>query len=282
MDQTAFCQSLVRESDPDRFFATLFAPEAKRPALFALYAFNAEVSRVRDVISEPVPGEIRLTWWREVIEGAREVEAASHPVANSLLAAIGTYRLPREALVRLIEARVFDVYNDPMPTIVDLEGYAGDTSSALFQLASIILADGQDSGAADAAGHAGVAYSIVGLLRSLPLHASRQQLFLPADVMARHGVDRNLIFARKTDDSIRAAFSEMCALAHNHLQSAKEALSDVAKPVLPAYLPGSLIELYARQMERAGYDPLKGISEVSQWRKQIRLWQSARTGQPLG
>ncbi len=61
------CGRIVRENDPDRFFCTLFAPPAKREALFALYAFNHELARVAESVSEPMLGEIRLQWWREAL-----------------------------------------------------------------------------------------------------------------------------------------------------------------------------------------------------------------------
>ena len=79
------CAALVREADRDRYLATLFAPAEMREALMALYAFNIEISRVRDVAREPMPGEIRLQWWREVLSDERDGEAASHPVAAALM-----------------------------------------------------------------------------------------------------------------------------------------------------------------------------------------------------
>ncbi|MBN9067012.1 MAG: squalene/phytoene synthase family protein, partial [Rhizobiales bacterium] len=73
---------IVREGDRDRYLSVLFAAEAKRPALFTLYAFNVEVARVRDLIHEPMPGEIRLQWWRDAILG--EAPAVGNPVAEAL------------------------------------------------------------------------------------------------------------------------------------------------------------------------------------------------------
>ena len=67
MSNAAHCAALVREHDRDRYLATLFAPAETRDALFALYAFAAEIGRVRDVAREPMPGEIRLQWWRDAI-----------------------------------------------------------------------------------------------------------------------------------------------------------------------------------------------------------------------
>src|ERR1700730_9006374 len=116
-DAFAYCAELVRTADRDRFLASLFAPAERRAALHALYAFNIEVGRVREAAREPMPGEIRLQWWREVIGGERNGEAHANPVAAALLATIERYHLDADALIALIEARRFDLYDEPMATL---------------------------------------------------------------------------------------------------------------------------------------------------------------------
>ena len=108
----------------------------QRRALLALYAFNVEISRVRDQVSQPLPGEMRLQWWTDMLAGAGHGGVEGNPVAAELLLAIRNWRLPVERLSRLIEEHQFDLYNDPMPTMAALEGYINDTSSALFSLAA--------------------------------------------------------------------------------------------------------------------------------------------------
>ncbi|MFL5135068.1 MAG: phytoene/squalene synthase family protein, partial [Microvirga sp.] len=164
----AHCEALVREADPDRYWASLFAPADKRPHLHALYAFNFEVARVREAVREALVGEIRLQWWRDALQGEARGDVRANPVAAALDDTIVQFRLPRQSFVDLIDARIFDLYDDPMPNLNDLEGYCGETSSSLIQLSSLILANGSNPGTADAAGHAGVAYAITGLLRAFP------------------------------------------------------------------------------------------------------------------
>src|ERR1700753_1946922 len=92
----------VRAADPDRYFATLFAPAPQRPFLFALYAFNAEVARVAESVREPMLGAIRLEWWRETAEGAARGTPRNHDVAQglaSLFAERGVALQPFEDLV---------------------------------------------------------------------------------------------------------------------------------------------------------------------------------------
>src|SRR5262249_28267222 len=116
-DAFAHCGALLRASDKDRFLTTLFAPAEHRDALLALYAFNGDVAGVRGVVREPVAGEIRLQWWSDVFDGAGRGEVAAHPVAAALLASMPRYRLPPEPFKAVIEARRFDLYDEPMVTL---------------------------------------------------------------------------------------------------------------------------------------------------------------------
>ncbi len=187
-DRAGACLAMLRDTDRDRYLACLLSPEDKRGALAALYAFNAEIARIRDLVREPLPGEIRLQWWRDLLEGNASGEG--NPVAEELLSTIETYRLPRQTFMDMIDARVFDLYDDPLPDRGALEGYAGETASALIQLASLILAPEQASASADRAGHAGVAQAIAGFLLLLPIHVRRGQMFLPQDILSATGLDR--------------------------------------------------------------------------------------------
>ena len=83
---------------------------------------------MRDQVSQPLPGEIRLQWWTDMLAGAGHGGVEGNPVAAELLLAIRNWHLPVERLSRLIEEHQFDLYNDPMPTMAALEGYLNDTS----------------------------------------------------------------------------------------------------------------------------------------------------------
>jgi 15-cis-phytoene synthase len=270
------CHRIVRDADRDRYLAGLFAPAEARRHIFALYAFSHEIARVRDMVSEPMPGEIRLQWWHDALAGAARGDAAAHPVAAALIDTIERFGLPRQAFIDLIEARVFDLYNDPMPTVADLEGYCGETSSALIRLAGLVLANGEDLGGAEAAGHAGVAYAVTGLLRAFALHAARGQIYLPKDLLARNGVASGQIVAGEDSPGLRAALAEIRALARPHLSRVDELRPTIAPPARPAFLPLALAPLYLARMERGDYAPFRTAVEVPQWRRQWRLWRAAR------
>lgn len=271
-----YCAGLLRENDRNRFLAGLFVAAAQRRHLAALYAFSAEVARIREAASQPAAGEIRLQWWREAFAGTARGDVAAHPVALALLDTVDRFRLPRQAFLALLDARTFDLYDDPMPTVADLEGYCGETSSALMRLASLVLAGGEECGGAEAAGHAGVAYAITGLLRAFPWHAGRGQLYVPADILARHGVARAEIVAGRDSLGLRAALADMRDLARHHLERFEDQCASLSRDVAAAFLPVTLVPLYLRRIARGDYDPFRTIVEVPQWQRQWALWRAAR------
>jgi phytoene synthase len=256
------CEQLVREGDKDRFFATLFAPQKYRRALYALYAFNLEVARAREAAREPLPGEVRLQWWRDVLAGGGRGEVAANPVAAALREIVVRYRLPPQLLVDLLDARTFDLYDDPMPSLSELELYAVRTSSALMEHAARILNDG-------------IAYAITGLLRAFPIHAARRQLYLPMDVMERHGAQPEDAFAGKATPELRAALAELRLRARRQLAAARELVSSAPAAAAPALLPAALVGPALRRMDGRGYDPFRP-ADLPQWRRQWILWRAAR------
>jgi 15-cis-phytoene synthase len=272
----AHCETLTRDRDRDRWLAGLFAPAAARPHLYALTAFSYEVGRLREVIREPLAGEMRLEWWREALTGAGRGEVAGNPVAAALVDTIERFNLPPPAFESLLAARAFDLYDDPMPSLNDFEGYCGETSSILFRLSALILGEGRDLGGSDACGHAGVAYATVGLLRALPLTSARGQVYLPIDVLARHGVSREDLVARRDGVGLRAALAEMRSLARKHFDEAGALARAAAAKIAPAFLPLVVLPLYLARMERTRYLPFETIVEAPPWRRQWAIWRAAR------
>ncbi len=253
-DGSAFCADLVRTHDFARYASTLFVAAAERRALLALYAFNVEISRIRDQVTQPLPGEIRMQWWTDLLAGAAHDGTEGSPVAAELMWAIRTHGLAAEPLARLIDERQFDLYNDPMPTLAALEGYAHETSSALFTLAARVL--GPPSGEIEhLARHAGFAHGFAQVIASLPRDAARRQLFLPLQLLQGHGSSLEEVFAGKQTPKVRAAIDQLVGEARRHLQTALGLLAQVPPRVRPAFLPLALVRRDLARMSRADNDP---------------------------
>lgn len=189
------CGDIVRRHDPDRFLMTMVLPADRREDLWALYAFNYEIARTREAVTEPLLGRIRLQWWRDEIarlyDGAREGAEQGGGVLPTLAAAIRRRNLPRQDLDALIDAREADLAPAPPPTLAALESYAAATHAPLVRLARLTLGREGDEAAVR---NAAVAYSLTGLLRAVPFHASCRRCLLPADLMAEYGIREQALY----------------------------------------------------------------------------------------
>ena len=246
-DAFAYCADLVRTADRDRFLARCLRRREHRGALFALYAFNIEMTRVREAAREPLPGEIRLQWWNEVLGGERREEASANPVAAALLKTIERHRLPTGKLIDLIEARRFDLYDEPMAGHCRSGNLCEENIFGVIALAAQIL--GVD--AQPAADPAGIAYGIAGLMRAFPLHAARHQLYVPVDLLEGHGVDPSQIFAGQSSAGLNAAFAELRKLGRHHLAAAHERVRALPRAAHPAFLPVTLVRPWLDRMDRS-------------------------------
>jgi 15-cis-phytoene synthase len=272
-DAFAHCEGLVRVADKDRFLTTLFAPAEHRPALLALYAFNLEIARIREAAHEALAGEIRLQWWSDVLGGASRGEVAAHPVAAALLETMARYQLPPERLTALIEARRFDLYDEPMQTLADLEAYGKGASAGLIALAARVLAGDTETEALTH--HAGLAHAFVGLLAAFPIHAGRGQVFVPLEILARHGATRQQVLGGQATPQLHEALAELRLHARRHLRAAQQRLAAAPPAVMPALLPVALAGPTLARMGRRGYDPFTPL-EIAAWRRQLILWRAAR------
>jgi 15-cis-phytoene synthase len=253
-DAPDFCADLVRSHDFVRYASTLFIPVELRRPLLALYAFNAEVSRVREQVSQPLPGEVRLQWWTDMLLGAGHGGVEGNPVASELLRVVQTYRLPVERLVRLVEEHQFDVYNDPMPTLSALEGYANDTSSTLFALAGRI-AGPPSEGVDHLARHAGLAFGVVQAINAMRRDAARRQLFVPLQLLEKHGSGMEQVFSGKQTLQARAAIDELIASARQHLDTALVLLAEMPPETRSIFLPLAIARADLSRLSRADNDP---------------------------
>jgi phytoene synthase len=270
-----YCAELVRTHDFVRYASTLFVPSAQRRALLAIFAFNVEISRVREQVSQPLPGEMRLQWWSDMLAGAGHGGVEGNPVAAELMLAIGSGRLPVERLSRLIDEHQFDLYNDPMPTMAALEGYINETSSTLFSLAAAI-AGRQSPEIEHLARHAGLAQGMTQVMTALPLDASRRQLFVPLQVLESHGSGIEEVFSGRQTPRLRAALDQLIGEACAHLNTALALLADAPPEVRPLFLPLALVRRDLQRMPRADNDPFVP-HPTSRFRTLWTLWRASRS-----
>lgn len=275
----SYCADLVRRLDRDRYLCTLFAPEEARDDIFALYAFNLEVARIPQAVSEPLLGAVRLQWWRETLAAIYTGAPPAHEVAMALARAITNHDLDRFHFDDLIEARELDLDQRPPPDMETLIAYADATAGGLTLLALQILDPGGDNGSdrAELAGrNIGIAWALTGLLRRIAHRARGGRVTLPKTLLEKHGAKAADILALRCSSGIQAAVCEVADLARRHLAAART--QPVPEWAGPALLPGVLASSYLSRIERAEFDPFDLPGEGGGFRRQLRLWAAATRG----
>ncbi|MGB8818681.1 MAG: squalene/phytoene synthase family protein [Rhizobiaceae bacterium] len=244
--------ALVRAHDWARYIAIQFAPQVKRDALITLFAFDAEIDRVIHRASDPLPGEIRVQWWREVLSGERADEARGHPLATALLDVIRRHSLPLAAFDRYLQGKTFAFYHDAFPDTVTFEAWCGDTASSLLQMACLVLDSEAAPAAADASGHGGIAVAVGRILAAMPATRRRGQCYMPQDLLAACGLSREAYVEGSDTAAMASAAVALAALGLSHHDRFK-----VAARHLPTSLKPALLPVYPARfvLERAAADP---------------------------
>ncbi|MDB5561022.1 MAG: squalene/phytoene synthase family protein [Hyphomicrobiales bacterium] len=269
----------LKTHDRDRYFASLLVSGEARNALQALYAFNADVASVRERAKEPTMGEIRLQWWVDALSGEGHGAVRQNPLADALLGAIASFNLPSAPLLRLIDARRFDLYHDPMPDLATFEGYAGETVSVLYQLAAMILNKGEPVETGDAAGHLGVAHALIGHVAAFGFNAAQGRIFLPWSVLAANGVSEREVFSGTVSEGLLAARGQLQDMAREHLDKADAAIVALPRQLHRAFSFTALLRSQLAQIESAERQPFGPPPELADWRKIALLtWWSWRNG----
>ncbi|HET9902437.1 MAG TPA: squalene/phytoene synthase family protein [Xanthobacteraceae bacterium] len=277
-DAFQHCADLVRERDKDRFLAALFASPERRPLLYALYAFDLELADVGRKVREPMAGEIRLQWWRDVLAGERDGEAAAAPVAAALLGTLGAVNVPRQALLSAIDARTTALYGAPFATEGDFVGYAEAAAGGVMRAALAVLGGGDEAALPRLLRRASLAVAGTEVLRGLPFDVAQGRSLLPQSLLERHAVEPAAMRQGHVTPGLCRALAEFRArlreAAHETMAQLPRAIPAAARP---AFLHVGLVPLYLDRMERRAADPFRTPLEVPQWRRQWRLWRLARS-----
>jgi phytoene synthase len=242
MDLAAF----ARAHDPDRFLCALFAPPARREALFLLIAFNHELARAREAASNAIAARIRLQWWREAIEEAANGDPPRrHEIAAPLHAAIVAHVLDARALLAMADAREIETEEDGIATEQDFVAYLRGTAGGWSHAAGLAL--GAGSGEAEALRALGAAYGLAGVLRSVAAHAAQRRCLLPRDLLARAGISAEAVIAAP---AILRGMPLLREMAADGLTALKGARREVPRGAIAAALPAVLASRDLRRIAR--------------------------------
>jgi phytoene synthase len=227
----------ARRHDRDRAVAAMLCPERQRPAVLAVIAFNTEIARVRERVTEPTLGHIRLRWWADALDRAAVAEDARSAPLLRTLAELRTWRDLRPRLGALVEARARDLDDPPFADVAAAEEYLAAVTAPLAD--ALALALGRPEFAGDAAVAAAArAHGLVGLLRAAP---------------ARLRQGRRLWAADLADAGARAQLGRDAAARANAL-IAEAAAARLPRAAFPLVAPAALTRQHLALLRRNGYE----------------------------
>ncbi|WP_420429275.1 phytoene/squalene synthase family protein [Kordiimonas sp.] len=258
---------MVRDDDIERYYSTLFAPSERQADLWAIYAFNQEVAKTRESVSEPMIGEIRLQWWREALEGITAGTPREHPVVQAL-AAVPNFTQISFHLQQVIEGRAQDLYGEGDVSFKALKSYSEQTGGTLSKAAGLALAPDASPNTLDGLNASGCAWAMLGIIRALPFQLTDNKEF---SVFGELG--QSLSGLKKGDIAIRLQpmLDEMTAYVSDQLRLSEKASTEkAARPVMAL---NSLSRKHLKALKRAGGSPFDmHVHEIGNVRRLLTLF----------
>lgn len=248
-----YCLDLVRQYDYENFLCTLLLSNQSRPSAFAIRAFNIEVARIEDQVSDPRLGQMRMKFWEDSVEKIFANDAPKHPVALELYRASKKHKLSKRYLKRLITARADQLTSATFPNLEALEIYAENSVSSVYYL--LLEASGVENIHADhVASHLGKAHGITNLIRSVPHNVQRKVMSLPQDILLQHNVAHEAIFRAKVTKEFKDVVFDVASRAKTHLDKARSMSKSIPKSASLLFLPAITVDSYLERLRLSDFD----------------------------
>jgi phytoene synthase len=274
--RSADAEAIVRRSGSSFYWGMRLLPPTKRAAMYAIYAFCREVDDIADEPGPPASKLERLRAWRLEIERLYQ-GAPRLAVTMALRPAVEAFALRREDLLAVIDGMETDAApRIRFQTMAELSVYCDRVACAVGRLSVRVFGVPEPAGdaLADALGRA---LQLTNILRDVDDDALRDRLYLPAELLARHGIaDRDDVHAVVGHPALGAALAELAALADAEFDRARRVMASCdRRSVRPAVI---MMEVYHRMLKRLvrcgwrrGAEPVA----LTAWEK---LWIALRFG----
>jgi len=261
----SLCAQEIRNNEHDQFLCGLLAPEEKQTAFFAMQLFYMETSRIRDLVSEPHLGLIRLQWWRDVIDNiyngqSEHMENGAH---KEVVDVLSTQEISHSLFNRYLNARAFDMEDrahDDMPALLR---YCEATGGQMAQIKSTAIG----AGTSDAALKIGTAAAIYYLVRTLAHQSRVARCKLPIALARKHDLDINGYYKFETSDGLKACVKELSDEILRLIAEARETKT----PSNAVLLSTVSMEDYLKRLSKVEYDPFNPHIGQGRFTKQFKL-----------
>ncbi|WP_282689755.1 MULTISPECIES: phytoene/squalene synthase family protein [unclassified Streptomyces] len=237
------CRQLNARHGKTYFLAARLLPIDRRPAVHALYGFARWADDiVDDLTGETTPAERdrALHALRDRMASGLRTGRSEEPVVQALVDTALRYDIDHAHFVDFMAAMLSDLEVTDYPTYEALARYMHGSAAVIgLQMLPVL---GTVTSREEAAPHAaalGIAFQLTNFIRDVGEDLDRGRVYLPADLLAAHGADRELLaWSRRTgrdDPRIRAALRAGVALTRDVYHQAEpglDMLDPVARPCM--------------------------------------------------
>jgi len=273
-DLNAAIEARVRAAGTSFYWGMRVLPAARRAAMYAIYAFCREV----DDIADDAPDEQKapqLAAWRAEI-AALYAGRPTHPIARALLEPVAAYRLDQRDFLAIIDGMEMDAGAAiQAPSLAELDLYCARVASAVGRLS--VRAFGADTERAlDVAEALGRALQLTNILRDLEEDSARDRLYLPRELLDKHGITASTPRAVLDHPNLPAVCADLAAMARAKFGEAERAMADCPRrPMRPAALMKAMYRAILDRLERRGWTALDQPVKTP---KALKLWLVVRHG----
>jgi squalene synthase HpnD len=257
------------------YWAMRLLPRDRRNGMYAIYAFCREVDDIADG-ERPVEHKLAaLAGWREEIEALYDGRPR-HLLACALSGPVRRYELRREDFIAILAGMEMDARGDiRAPDMATLDLYCARVASAVGHLSVHIFGDSSDAAHA-VAESLGRALQLTNILRDLAEDAARQRLYLPREILDRHGIRGDEPAAALRHPALPAACRDVAAIAETHFREAARAMEQCShRAMRPAAVMAALYRATLSTLQRSGWrNPMARVRLATS----LKLWLVLRHG----
>ncbi|MER6630327.1 phytoene/squalene synthase family protein [Streptomyces sp. NPDC000987] len=230
------CRRLNARHGKTYFLATRLLPVERRPAVHALYGFARWADDIVDALGTGGPAAsaddraARLARLQRELETGLRAGDSDEPVVRALADTAGRYAIDHRHFADFMTAMRADLDVTGYATYRDLRGYTYGSAEVIgLQMLPVLGTVVPREEAEPHAAALGVAFQLTNFLRDVGEDLDRGRVYLPADLLAAHGVDRDLLrWSRDTgrpDRRITAALREFERLTREVYRDAAPGLA---------------------------------------------------------
>lgn len=273
---TAAIAAAVGASGSSFYLAMRLLPKDKREAMFAIYAFCREVD---DIADEPAPQDQKqreLASWRLEIDRLFAGSPPTKPVGRALVTPIAAFGLQKQDFLAVIDGMAMDAERDiQAPSLAELELYCDRVASAVGRL-SVRAFGNWKPRADDVATHLGQALQLTNILRDIDEDGERGRLYLPRELLVRHGIEATDPATVLADPRIDPVCRELAVTAGQRFAAAQEAINACGRATMrPAVMMGAVYRETLRRLLERGWEPPRADLNIA---KRTKIWLALKAG----